>query len=213
MHARATSNLGPSLIVTCHPKSESLCGHIAKRAQAALAENGASVLLHDLHASNFNPVPTTSELDVYFAAGIPDDIRDLVTGLQTAQELVIIFPVWMFTMPALLKGYFDRVWRPGVAFAFDGKDLHPLLTNIQRLTVIATHGRSKSETDVTGDGSRIFFESSLPTLLPGLKSSARFDLYALDAHDAQAVERDIEHICAHLRQSSETQARQRSSHT
>jgi putative NADPH-quinone reductase len=187
-----------SLLVTCHPNAASLCGHISERVTATLRARGATVVVNDLHGAGFNPVPSTPELQSYFDPTIPEDIRGLVADLRSARELIFVLPIWMFTMPAILKGYFDRVWRPHVAFSFDGKDLSPLLTGIESLTVIATHGRNKAETDEAGDGSRIFFSSSLTTLLPNLKSNERFDFYALDEPNSQAVEHELEHVLQHL---------------
>lgn len=187
-----------SLLVTCHPNTSSLCGRISERAVATLHSSGAKVVVNDLYGANFNPVPSISEFDSYFANEIPEDLRGFVTDLRSARELIFILPIWMFTMPAILKGYFDRVWRPHVAFSFDGTDLAPLLSNIERMTVVATHGRSKAETDATGDGSRIFFSTSLSTLLPNLKHNERFDFYALDAHDPRAIEHELARVLEHL---------------
>ena len=187
-----------SLLVICHPNAKSLCGHISERVIAELRTRGANVVVNDLYGARFNPVPSAQEFVSYFDNAIPEDIRGLVTDLRSARELIFILPIWMFTMPAILKGYFDRVWRPHVAFSFDGKDLKPLLANIERLTVIATHGRNKAETDEAGDGSRVFFSSSLTTLLPNLKSNERFDFYALDQFDARAVEHELDRVLLHL---------------
>lgn len=187
-----------SLLVTCHPDTKSLCGQISERAVATLRASGAKVVVNDLYSANFNPAPSKSELDTYLKDEIPQDLRNLVADLRSARELIFILPIWMFTLPATLKGYFDRVWRPHVAFSFDGKNLNPLLSGIEHLTVIATHGRSETETDETGDGSRVFFSTSLPTLLPNLKSNERFDFYALDDHDTCAVERQLDRVFQHL---------------
>jgi len=183
-----TASPSTCLLVTCHPERGSLCGQIAERAIAALQARNTTVVVNDLYRSDFNPVTSGHEFASYSSRGIPEDIRGLVADLQAAQELIFILPVWMFAMPAILKGYFDRVWRPDVAFAFDGRTLRPLLNDIRRMTVVVTHGRSEAETSATGDGSIGFFENSLPTLLPNLERNERFDFYALDDGDTRAIE-------------------------
>ncbi|CAA2139633.1 NAD(P)H-dependent oxidoreductase [Hyphomicrobium sp. ghe19] len=189
-----TGSPSTCLLVTCHPEPNSLCGQIAERAIAALAARNTTAVVNDLYRLNFNPVTSGHEFSSYPSGGIPEDIRRLVTDLQSAHELIFILPIWMFAIPAMLKGYFDRVWRPDVAFTFDGQNLQPLLRSITRMTVIVTHGRSEAETNATGDGSRVFFESSLPALLPNLASNERFDFYALDDGDSGAVTRQLNQL-------------------
>ncbi len=186
-----TASRSTCLLVTCHPDPKSLCGQIAERAIAALHGRNTKAVVNDLYSLNFNPVTSGQEFASYSSGAIPEDVRGLVADLKSANELIFILPVWMFAMPAILKGYFDRVWRPNVAFTFDGRNLQPLLKNITRMTVIVTHGRSEAETNATGDGSRVFFESSLPTLLPNLERNERFDFYALDDGNAAAVARQL----------------------
>lgn len=187
-----------SLVVTCHPDPGSLCGDISERVIATLRQRGATVAVNDLYRDGFNPVPSLQELSAYYGYSVPGDIRGLVADLRSACELIFVLPIWMFAMPAILKGYFDRVWRPHVAFSFDGKDLQPLLVNIEKLTVIATHGRSEAETDQTGEGSRVFFSTSLSALLPSLKSNRRFDFYALDTRDEAQVGHQLNRVIEHL---------------
>ena len=198
MIADSSASEDISLLVTCHPNAKSLCGHISARVIGALRARGVNVIVNDLYGAGFDPIPSVQEFASYFDNEIPEDIRGFVSDLRSARELIFVLPIWMFTMPAILKGYFDRVWRPHVAFSFDGKDLKPLLANIERLTVIATHGRSKAETDEAGDGSRVFFSSSLTTLLPNLKSNERFDFYALDQVDTRTVEHELDRVLSHL---------------
>lgn len=198
MIADSSASKDASLLVTCHPNTKSLCGHISERVIDTLRARDANVVVNDLYGAGFNPTPSAQEFASYFDNEIPEDIHSFVSDLRSARELIFVLPIWMFTVPAILKGYFDRVWRPHVAFSFDGKDLKPLLTNIERLTVIATHGRNKAETDEAGDGSRVFFSSSLTTLLPNLRSNERFDFYALDQFDARTVERELDRVLLHL---------------
>ena len=57
-----------------------------------------------------------------------------VERLQWAEGIVFCFPTWCFGLPAMLKGYFDRLFMPGVAFDLsDPKNVKPMLTNIQRI--------------------------------------------------------------------------------
>src|SRR5262249_2197852 len=152
--------------VTCHPSPASLCAHIAARVEAALTPRRARVILDDLHSSGFNPVISAREMAEYYDDRVPADIALLVEHLRAAEELVFVLPVWMYNLPALMKGYFDRVWRPHVSFAIDGAEIRPLLTGIRRLTAIVCHGASETVCRQVGDGTRLFFATSLPSVLP-----------------------------------------------
>ena len=70
---------------------------------------------------------------------LPDDIAPHIEHLKWAEGIVFIFPTWWYDMPAMLKGWFDRVWLPGVAFDLSdgGKLIRPRLSNI-RLMAAAT---------------------------------------------------------------------------
>ena len=62
--------------------------------------------------------------------------------LRRVDGVIFCFPHWWFAMPAVLKGYFDRVWAPGVAFEHDlaGGRITPLLTHIKLFGVVTTYG-------------------------------------------------------------------------
>jgi putative NADPH-quinone reductase len=62
--------------------------------------------------------------------------------LTSVEGVVLCFPHWWFSMPAMLKGYFDRVWGPGTAFVYHSTDnrLEPNLHNIRLLGGVATYG-------------------------------------------------------------------------
>ncbi|TIU64151.1 MAG: hypothetical protein E5W15_27225, partial [Mesorhizobium sp.] len=70
------------------------------------------------------------------------ELRVYIDALQWAEACVFCFPTWWSGMPAVLKGYFDRVWRPGVAFDLptDGGTIKPALLNIRRMGVVTTFG-------------------------------------------------------------------------
>lgn len=102
------------LIVTAHPLPRSLTARLAATVEAEARAKGWEVTRRDLY-DGFDPVLTAEERAGYYAAPagtLPDEKR----ALTEAQVLVLVFPTWWFGFPAILKGWLDRVWTPGVAF-------------------------------------------------------------------------------------------------
>lgn len=188
-----------SLIVTCHPLRTSFCGRVAELITETIAGRGDDVIVDDLARAGFNPTITSSEFETFYEDRVPEDAATLVAHLRAARELVFVLPIWMYGMPSILKGYFERVWRPHVAYRLDGDSVGPLLVQITRMTVVVTHGRSEEETSLVGDATVKFFSTSLLSLLPNLNENTRFDFYALDAPDAASIERDLEAVRLHFR--------------
>ena len=131
------------LLVLAHPLAESFAHSVARLARETLEGNGHTVDLLDLYAEGFDPRLTEHERRGYF--DVPYDtseVADLVARLQKAEALIFVFPQWWFNLPAVLKGFFDRVFAPGVAFRHDkaGGRIVPLLTNIRHFRVFTTTG-------------------------------------------------------------------------
>lgn len=131
------------LLVLAHPLPESFAASIARTAREALQARGHEVDLLDLYREDFDPRLTAAERAGYFAE--PYDISavsGLVARLKAAEGLVLVFPQWWFGFPAILKGFFDRVLAPGVAFSHDmsGGRIVPELGNIRLLWALTTTG-------------------------------------------------------------------------
>lgn len=96
----------------------------------------------DLYAEDFDPRLTRQERLNYHdtTLNLPP-IAKYAEMLRWAEAVVFCFPVWCFGVPAILKGYFDRVLAPGVAFDIDGTVVTPKLTNIRRVVAVTTYGR------------------------------------------------------------------------
>jgi NAD(P)H dehydrogenase (quinone) len=121
----------------------SFCSKLRDTARVALQQGGHQVHLTDLYAEEFSPALTKQERLNYEAAGANiTDVRTYVERLQLAEGLVLVFPTWWYGMPAILKGYFDRVWVPGVAFELDarGSVLRPRLEHIRVMAIVTTYG-------------------------------------------------------------------------
>jgi NAD(P)H dehydrogenase (quinone) len=131
------------LYVYCHPVPESFHAAIRARALNALHAGTHEVDLLDLYAEGFNPILSEDARRHYHDTRRNTvGLEDYVARLRAADALVVQFPVWCFGMPAMLKGFLDRVFMPGVAFDIsDPARVKPMLGNIKRIAGIATYGR------------------------------------------------------------------------
>lgn len=131
------------LLVLAHPMDGSYAVSIARLARETLEACGHEVDLLDLYREDFDPRLTVAERAAYFSSS-PDTsaVRHLVSRLQAADALVLVFPQWWFNLPSILKGFIDRVFAPGVAFQHDahGGRIKPALTNIRHFWVFSTTG-------------------------------------------------------------------------
>jgi NAD(P)H dehydrogenase (quinone) len=130
------------LLIHCHPVPDSFSAALREAAVAGLTASGHVVEQRDLYAEAFDPVLSTHQRGVYFdEAANAFGLEDHIAALRRAEALVLVYPTWWFGMPAMLKGWLDRVWLPGVAFHLGGpKALLPLLTNIRHIAVVTTYG-------------------------------------------------------------------------
>ncbi|MGE8546142.1 MAG: NAD(P)H-dependent oxidoreductase [Alcaligenes sp.] len=130
------------LIVLAHPVRHSLCHHFAGVAADELRRGGHRVDLLDLYAHGFDPALSALERGAYYSKDASVQRTHLHQGLFQAEGLVLCFPTWWFGFPAMLKGWFDRVWSPGVAFdhADDLGPIRPRLENLRHVAAITTLG-------------------------------------------------------------------------
>lgn len=131
------------LVVVSHPLDNSLCHYLAAQTVEHLTSNGYHVTLLDLYKNNFEPVLTQQERKSYYQANFNNDLlEDEIEQLKQAESLVLVFPTWWFGFPAILKGWFDRVWAPGHAYnhASDLGAITPLLDNLKEVKVVTTLG-------------------------------------------------------------------------
>ncbi len=81
-------------------------------------------------------------------------VAGYVERLRAAQALVLVFPVWNFGYPAILKGFFDRVFLPGVSFRLEDGKVRPNLTHIRKLAAVTTYGGTRMRALLAGDPPR-----------------------------------------------------------
>src|SRR5712691_3265122 len=131
------------LVLYAHPLADSFAAALHQAVVAALRRGGHEVDDCDLYGLGFMPVLSAAERRDYNTP-TPDlsGVAGHVARLKTAEALVLCFPTWWYGMPAILKGYFDRVWAQGVAFQLPegGGAILPGLSNIRKFWVVTTYG-------------------------------------------------------------------------
>ena len=135
-----------ALVVYCHPEAGSFTAAVRDRVMHKLAVAGAEVRLVDLYAQAFQPVMTHREWAGYLdAPGNCAGVQHAVDDLRWCDTLIFVYPTWWYGMPAMLKGWLDRVMLPEVAFLMPdatSRTIRPGLHNITRLGVFTTCGAS-----------------------------------------------------------------------
>lgn len=144
-----------ALVIFAHPCPESFSAALHRVVVDRLTQAGWQVDDCDLNAEGFNPVLTTEERRSYHEVG-PNmaPVQDHVDRLRAAEALVLVFPVWNFGFPAILKGYFDRVFLPGVSFRLEDGFVRPNLTHIRKLAAVTTYGGNRLRAVLSGDPPR-----------------------------------------------------------
>lgn len=130
-----------TVIVYYHPYAGSFCHGILEAVTSGVQQAGGTVDLIDLGADGFNPVMSGADLLAFRKHTMVDpQAQAYVARLQKADELVLIFPIWWELMPAMVKGFIDKVIFPGSTYEYThgGKGMRTLLTNVQRVQVYTT---------------------------------------------------------------------------
>ncbi|HEY9010387.1 MAG TPA: NAD(P)H-dependent oxidoreductase [Devosia sp.] len=131
-------------VVYAHPAADSYQASLHQRILHTLRARGDEVIDFDLYAMKFDAVMGEDEWHGHEEPQRPppQDLKVYIDALKWADACVFCFPTWWLGMPAILKGYFDRVWRPGVAFEQPpgGGLIKPALLNLTRMGVVTTCG-------------------------------------------------------------------------
>jgi NAD(P)H dehydrogenase (quinone) len=105
------------LIVVSHPLEDSITMKLARAYAQELQRLGHHQQTHDLYRMDFNPVMSAQELEPLSLGRAADaDLAQAQADVRAADALTIIYPLWWATMPAMMKGYIDRVFARGFAY-------------------------------------------------------------------------------------------------
>jgi NAD(P)H dehydrogenase (quinone) len=129
-------------VVHCHPLTESYDHALFRTIVETLQRSGHDVVATDLYREGFAPAMTEHERRTYMGNDYDfSAVASYVETLKKVDGVILCYPHWWFSMPAVLKGWVDRVWGPGIAFSYDPDgQLQPSLRNVRLLGVVTSYG-------------------------------------------------------------------------
>ncbi|WP_121063493.1 NAD(P)H-dependent oxidoreductase [Chachezhania antarctica] len=142
------------LVVYCHPRPDSFTAAVKNTVLEKLHAADAAVTVLDLYAEGFDPVMGGPENAAYLDCTLGrSHVAAHVVAIEACDTLIFVYPTWWYGLPAMLKGWLDRVLLPGSAFLMPDEthsDIRPGLTHIKRLAVFTTCGASWWLTRIIG---------------------------------------------------------------
>ncbi len=109
-----------TVIIYAHPNRDGHCGEFLRQAEEKLSTKHVDYEIIDLYRGEFDPVLPANEHYTSGQSHKPDIVASYQKQIGEAENLLFIFPTWWQSMPAILKGFFDRVFLPGFAFTYKG---------------------------------------------------------------------------------------------
>lgn len=125
-------------IVFCHPNADSFNGAILHTYKNALQALGHEVTVRHLYRLGFDPVLTWKEYQAQLGGHLAMDVEIEQASIREADALTLIYPVWWAGLPALAKGYLDRVFSYGFAYELNGEEPIPLLKGKKAATIFTS---------------------------------------------------------------------------
>ena len=169
------------LVLYAHPVETSFNAALHRCVVEELRAGGHDVDDCDLYAERFEPCLSREERLRYHDVGDNlGPVADHVARLRAAEALILCFPVWNFGYPAILKGYFDRVFLPGVSFDLERGTVVPRLTHIRKLAAVTTYGGSRLRATLVGDPPRRSVTRVLRALIGGWRSVTYLACYDIN---------------------------------
>lgn len=186
LRERASGRRRKVLVVHAHPVPDSFGTAVHRRVVDALERRGHEVRVLDLYERGFDAVLSRER----HAGHLDDpatkpDIAEDAALLTWAEVLVLTYPTWWGGHPAILKGWFDRVWTSGVAFDLPpgANRIRGRLRNIRRLVAVTTHGSPRRINVLQGEPGKVALRRGLRAMCHPLCRVTWLAVYGLDSDD------------------------------
>ena len=138
------------LVVLAHPRQDSFTRHVATTYIETVEALGHEVCLRDLYGLHFNPVASAEDIAAMRTGKVAADVQVEMRHVQEADVITFIAPVWWISMPAILKGWIDRVLVFGFAYGYGPDKLVTGLLSGKRGFVFTSSGSTTQEFIDTG---------------------------------------------------------------
>jgi NAD(P)H dehydrogenase (quinone) len=137
------------LVVYSHPNPKSFNHAILEVVTETMKSKGHEVVVRDLYAVGFDPVLKGSDFEDIQSGNLAQDIMTEQKHIAWADVVTVIHPIWWTGLPAMYKGYIDRVFCYGFAYSFDANGLVPHLKG-KKILIINTQGTPEAAYDASG---------------------------------------------------------------
>ncbi|MHA4811106.1 NAD(P)H-dependent oxidoreductase [Flavitalea flava] len=137
------------LIIYAHPHEGSLNNHLLQTVVETLQAKNQEMVVRDLYQLNFDPILSLQDIKGQRMGQVAADVKQEQGFIYWAEQITFIYPIWWTGMPAMMKGYIDRVMSYGFAYRYDQGVQKGLLTGKQTV-IINTYGKSKAEYESIG---------------------------------------------------------------
>ena len=144
-------------MIYAHPVPESFCSAVLKSVVRGLEQASHEIRIIDLYSEGFNPVLGEAERRTYEDVDeLPAELETYFEALAWAEAMIFVYPTWWYGLPAILKGWLDRVWLPGVSFELqtETKRMTPKMQHIKKLAVVTTCGAPRFFSYMIGEPGR-----------------------------------------------------------
>ncbi len=190
------------LLVVAHPCRDSFTHACAEAAGRGLARAGHAVDTIDLYADEFRAQMSREERAAYESEQpiLDPMVDDHATRLLGADAIVFVYPTWWSGLPAVLKGWLERVMVPGVGFTLDARSrkVRPGLTHVTRIVGISTYGSPWCYVKLMNDNGRRTLTRALRMSCGWRTRTTWLALYAIDTADADRRSRHLATIESRL---------------
>lgn len=190
-----------ALVVYSHPVPESFNASMRDHVVSVLQQAGHEVRLIDLYAEGFDPAMSADERRGYHDVDsnvLPVKVH--VEAILWCDMMVFVYPTWWFGLPAMLKGWFDRVWVPHVTFEMPSEHtgMRPKMQHIRKIAIVTTCGASWFVSKLMGEPGRKTIMRGLRALCAPRCKTLYLAHYRMDSSTQESRDRYVKKVARRL---------------
>ncbi len=130
------------LVILGHPSTDSLNKIIQEEIVQLYKFHGSDIVIRDLYRIGFNPILSEKDIKAARSGKVLPDVKVEQEYIRKSDVITFIYPIWWTSMPAIVKGYIDRVFSYGFAYSFTSTNVMKKLLKGKKVIIVNTHGSS-----------------------------------------------------------------------